>query len=463
MTIYDEFLASKAVRAPDVGFEPRDLLPSLLPLQRHVVPWACRKGRAAVFADCGLGKTLIELEWARQVVAATGRRVCILAPLAVAQQTVREGAQFGIACTYAPRPVDAGDAPIVITNYERLPQWLKSLSEIAGVVLDESSILKSYSGATKKLIVESFRETPYRLACTATPAPNDHLELGNHAEFLGVMSSHEMLARWFLPDTSMFGTYRLKGHAVAPFWDWVSSWAVCAGRPSDLGLGDDGYVLPEMHTHRHVVDVDVVANRGSALFRVPDMSATSVHAEKRRTSRPRAGRVAALVAAEPNERWVVWCETNYEADALLNALPEASEVRGSMTLEHKERILDDFTAGRSRVLIGKPSICGLGLNWQHCARVAFAGATFSFESYYQAVRRVWRFGQRRPVDVHVVLGATELHIWSVLQRKAQAHEEMQGNMFAAARRAQARMARPGTYNPTREARLPAWLTNTEAT
>lgn len=460
MSEYQRFIESKRSVVPAAGFEPRDLPECLFPFQRSIVEWAVRRGRAALFEDCGLGKTLQQLAWAHQVMAHTDRPVIILAPLAVAGQTVREGERFGLPCVYAPTPDDwRADAPrVVITNYERLPAWLECSRDFAGVVLDESSILKSFMGKTKRTIIESFARTPYRLACTATPAPNDHQELGNHAEFLGAATNVEMLSRWFVNDLGDTGTWRLKAHAVEDFWDWVCSWAAMCGKPSDIGYSDAGYALPSLNICRHIVDVDVTENRGAGeLFRKVDLSATSLHVEKRISAPARAARVASLVASEPDEPWVVWCETNYEADVLCASIKEAVDVRGNDSATHKERALRDFTDGKIRVLVTKPDIAGFGLNWQHCARVAFVGATYSFESYYQAIRRCWRFGQDRPVNCHVVMAATEEAIWTTVARKQSDHLKMQESMFAAARRAHARHALDGRYNPRNIMRIPAWL------
>lgn len=458
MTTYEDFLASKRVVVPEVGLKRiPQLSAALFPFQREAVRWALRRGRAALFEDCGLGKSLQSLEWSRIVASYTKGEVLILAPLAVAGQTVREGEKFGIPVAYAREQADVA-GPITITNYELLERF--DPSRFAGVVLDESSILKNFMGATKRRLLEAFAATPFRLACTATPAPNDHLELGNHAEFLGVLSSHEMIARWFINDTSTFGTYRLKGHAIVPFWDWVASWARCVGRPSDLGkrFSDEGYVLPALQVDKHALEVDVTTGRGEQLFRAPDLSATSVHREKRLTVGARAAKVAELVRAEPDEQWLIWCETDYEADALVAALPEATDVRGTDTLEQKTTALLGFATGVVRWMITKPKIAALGLNFQSCAHVAFVGPTFSFEQYYQAIRRVWRFGQRRPVRAHVVMAQTEIEVWSVLLRKAADHDAMKASMFEAMRRAQAKSEeRAVDYDPQHVGRLPAWL------
>jgi superfamily II DNA or RNA helicase len=457
---YGEFLAGKVRRAPPAGFEAQVDHPALFPFQRDAVSWALRQGRCALFEDTGLGKTLQELVWADHVARRTGRPVLILAPLAVAAQTVREATKFGLEATQVRDQAEVRGG-VVVTNYDRL--HLLDPSVFGGVVLDESSILKAFSGTTKQALCAAFAETPYRLAATATPAPNDHLELGNHSEFLGVLTSHQMIARWFINDTSTFGTYRLKGHAVEPFWDWVCSWARCASRPSDLGpYSDEGYVLPELRIRYHAVAVDRTIDRGDSLFREIKASATALHAERRRTASDRAARVAEIVSAEATEPWVVWCDTDYDADAVMDRLPDAVEVHGGQSADRKAELLGAFADGAIRVLVTKPSLAGFGLNWQHCARQAFAGPSYSYEAFYQAVRRSWRFGQLRPVETHVVLAATEQVVWQTLLRKGADHESMKVAMFAASRRAQARAAERADYHPTVSARLPAWLTSETA-
>ncbi len=454
MTEYSDFLASKRLDVPASPVEHGEIASHLFPFQREIVRWALARGRCAIFADTGLGKTAMQLEWARHV--AEHGRVLILAPLAVASQTIREGLRFGVGVKYSLDQDDAEDARIVITNYDRLDRF--DVPSFTGVVLDESSILKSFMGKVKRALVERCSSVPYRLACTATPAPNDHLELGNHAEFLGVMTSHEMIARWFLPDTSTFGTYRLKGHGIVPFWDWVASWAVCLGKPSDMGYSDEGYNLPTLRHIPHTIDVDVTSDAAGELFRTPDMSATGLHKEKRRTAEARAREVARLVAAEPDEQWLIWCETDYEADALVEVLPAgAVEIRGSHRREVKEQAALDFVDGAIRILVSKSSIFGYGLNFQRCARIAFVGTSYSYEAFYQAVRRCWRFGQRRPVDAHVVMASTEAAVWSVLNTKRDGHDEMRAQMSAAMQRARAKASPRLPYAPARAMRIPEWL------
>lgn len=457
LTNYREFIAGKRRAADRQGFEPFNLSGHLFDWQRHVVAWACRRGRAALFEDCGLGKTLQQLEWARQVLHHCGQNVIILAPLAVAGQTVREAHRFGIPCEYAPTPDEWSGCPIVVTNYERLKHWRGRLGNFAGVVLDESSILKSFMGQTRNMLTQTFRDMPYRLACTATPSPNDHMELGNHAEFLGICTSTEMLATWFINDLSDTGTWRLKRHAQKDFWRWVCSWAMCVGTPADIGFNAEGYVLPPLNEHRHVVTVDLTTDTDGALFRMPSTSAMGQHAERRRTAFDRAEELAYVVDAEPDESWIVWCDTDYEADAICDVLPDAVEVRGGDKMQDKECKLLAFTNGDARILVTKPKIAGFGLNWQHCARMAFVSSTYSFEMYYQAIRRAWRFGQKRPVDVHMFMAQTEAHVWQALQRKSRDHERMQVAMFAAAREVQIEDRKRDNYNPSKRGRLPSWL------
>jgi DNA modification methylase len=424
---YDQFIKNKVRVAESVGFEPGEITAPLFDWQKAVVRWAIRNGRAALFEDCGLGKTLQQLEWAWQVAGHTHRPVMILTPLAVARQTEREALRFGYtarvcACQDDVRPHDS----IIITNYDKLDAF--DPSAFAGVVLDESSILKAFTGKTRQRLTEAFANTPYRLACTATPSPNDYTEFGQHAAFLGVCSPAQMLATFFVNDTFNTGDWRLKRHAEGEFWGWVASWACCVSKPSDIGYQDDGYILPPLRMHEHVVEVDETEGSGEELFRHATLSATTIHAEMRRTSEARAAKVAGLVAAQPDEPWIIWCNTNDEADQLRAVLPDAVEVRGNETAAVKERKLNDFTEGRIRVLITKPGIAGYGLNWQHCANVAFVGLSYSFEDFYQALRRSYRFGQTREVHSHLIRATTEGAITQTIQRKIKQHEAMQQNM-----------------------------------
>jgi hypothetical protein len=431
---YDRFLASKVLVTQQVGESvPRDLLlAALKPFQGDIVLRALLKGRFAIFAECGLGKTPMQLEWARQVVRLTGGRVLILAPLAVAIQTAGEAAKFGIDVRVVRSQAEVMGPGIYVTNYELLEAFDVGL--FVGVVLDESSILKNYVGATKTALVERFAGLRWKLCCTATPAPNDYIELGNHAQFLEVMDPGDMLTRWFTNDPMEARNLRLKRHAEDDFWRWVTTWAVYVEKPSDLGdYSDDGYVLPELSIVEHVVDVDESAAPGSgALFRDGQLSATNVHGEMRLTAAARAARAADILRDVAGPA-VVWCHTDYEADALTAAIPGAIEVRGSQSLEKKELGLQSFTRGDVLRLVTKPKIAGLGLNWQHCCTAVFVGLSYSYEALYQAIRRIWRFGQTRKVTVHVIRASTEGAVLASLQEKEARHVEMKAAMRRAVR------------------------------
>jgi len=431
---YAEFLLTKHCRHTASGFKPGRLPRQLFGWQRAVARWCVELGRAAIFAGCGLGKTFLQLAWADQVVRHTKRPVLVLTPLAVAPQTVEEGAKLGIEARQVGDQAEVGSSGIYVTNYQKLLAGRFDASAFSGVVLDESSILKAYMGKTKRLLIDSFAQTPYRLCCTATPAPNDYNELGNHSQFLGVMDSSEMLGRWFQADQSRVGHYYIKAHAERDFWEWVASWAVCLDRPSDLGYPDDGYDLPELRYHQHVVSVDAQSGAGDGKFWRDDrLTATTLHKEMRLTAGARAERVAELTRDNPGQ-WVVWCNTDYEADELCARIPDAVEVRGSMPDHKKEATLTAFTAGTVRVLVTKPSIAGFGLNWQHCCQTAFVGLSYSHEQFYQALRRLWRFGQQRPVEAHIVVAETEGEILSTVQRKEAEYLKMRQALVEVCRR-----------------------------
>lgn len=456
MGAYEDFLRSKEIRAQLSGMtRVPELSAHLFPHQRATVEFLLKAGRGAAFLDTGMGKTAVELEYGKRVVEHENKPVLMLAPLAVGKQHMREAERFGVETSIARDQSDVTGARIYITNYERL--HLFDRHAFGGLILDESSIVKSYTGKTTRALMEFGQEVRWKLPATATPAPNDHMELGQHAQFLGVMDSSEMLARWFIADQSEMGRYRLKRHGIKPFWSWVASWARCVGKPSDLGFSDDGFQLPPLNIHQHVVETDMTAGAEGMLFRIPDTSATSIHKEKRLTANDRAAKIAELVRAEPNEPWMIWVETDYDADAITALLPEAVEVRGSMKPETKEERLDAFTQGSIRILVSKPSIAGFGLNWQHCARTAFVGLSFSYEMFYQAIRRFWRFGQRLPVECHIAMAETETAIWQTIQRKKADHETMKEEMFEAMRREVLVSQVKRAYSPTQAARLPAWM------
>jgi superfamily II DNA or RNA helicase len=405
---YDAFLDRKAIIDPATGLDSVPVLSvSLFDFQRDIVAWALRRGRAAIFADCGLGKTLMQLEWARRIPG----DVLILAPLAVSAQTVREGDKFGITVRIARKQPDVVSG-ITITNYEMLQHF--DPSRFAGIVLDESSILKSYDGKTRTQIIESFAHTPFRLACTATPAPNDYMELGNHAEFLGVMSRVEMLSMFFVHDGGETQKWRLKGHAETEFWKWMASWAVCIRKPSDLDYDNRAFILPALELHQ----ITVPAERPTTgfLFAIEAQTLQERLQARRETVAIRVAKCAELVNAT-KEQFIIWCNLNSESQTLSKSIVGAVEVTGSDTPEFKEECIRRFQSGEIRVLVTKPSMFGFGLNLQCCANMAFVGLSDSYEQYYQAMRRCWRFGQSHTVNVYVITAETEGAVISNIQRK----------------------------------------------
>lgn len=430
MESYDQFIEQKTRRSACCGFEPLSITAPLFPWQRHIVEWAVRKGRASLFEDCGLGKTPQQLEWASQVCRHTGGSVIILTPLAVAHQTSREAVKFGLTANVAESQEDVTSPGIWITNYEKLEKF--DCSQFVGVVLDESSILKAFTGKMRKTLTDRFSETLYKLCCTATPSPNDYTELGQHADFLGVCSPAQMLATFFINDTFNTGDWRLKKHAEAEFWAWLASWAACVSKPSDLGFDDAGYILPPLELKTIIVEVDEATGaQDGELFRHATLSATTIHKEMRMTSPARVAKIAELVNAS-DESWIVWCNTNDESEQLAKAIPDAVEVKGSDTAKYKESSADAFESGNVRVIISKSSIFGYGLNWQHCRNVAFVGLSYSFEDFYQALRRSYRFGQTRQVNAYIVQASTEGAILKTINRKIEQHKEMQDRMKLAA-------------------------------
>lgn len=454
---YAEFLARKAPKAVMRGFEPRQMPSHLMDFQAECVAHAVRCGSGGLFLDTGLGKTVCQIEWARQCAEQSNGRALILTPLAVTRQIEREGLRFGYQIRVIREQSEAGEG-INVCNYDRLD---KLRPEAFGAVsLDESSILKNFSGKTTRALIDTFAQHRFRLSATATPAPNDHMELGQHAEFCGVMPSNEMLMRWFIADQTEMGRYRLKHHGVNSFWDWMASWSRMAQSPTDLGFDGSRFVLPPLNVSM-IKTENAAPVDGGDLFGVQQMSATDMHRVKRQTAAGRADAAASLVASELFEPWVVWCDTDYEADAVMAALkgiPSVVEVRGSYTPEKKEASLEAFADGSARVLVTKPSVCGFGLNWQHCARTVFVGRSFSYEAWYQAVRRFWRFGQSRQVDCFVVVAEGEDAIGRVIDRKAADHAGMKSAMALAMRRSADRSSSlKVSYNPTHIAKVPSWL------
>ena len=422
-TAYERFLELKTIKLDECGIDvPLDALNSkLFDFQRDIVRWALRKGRAALFCDCGLGKTPMQLEWANKVPG----RVLILAPLAVAQQTIREANKFGIEAAYAR---ETCSAKITVTNYEMLSHF--SAADYQGIVLDESSILKSFEGVFRNQIIDTFSKTPYRLACTATPAPNDYMELGNHSEFLGALSRTEMLSTFFVHDGGDTAKWRLKRHAERDFWKWICSWGVMMRKPSDLGYPDDNFILPELHMHDMTIEVQKPTE--GMLFAMPASTLQERRQARSGSVEERAAEVARIVASKPKEPWLIWCNLNSESDEAIACIGDAVDIRGADDREDKESRMLAFSEGVIRVLVSKPSICGFGMNWQHCPNVVFFGLSDSYEQFYQAVRRCWRFGQTKPVHCYIVTSANEGAVTENIKRKekdaARMAEEMVNNM-----------------------------------
>ena len=408
---YSEFVTAKLGVVRSQGIDVRSLDYPLFPHQRDLTMWALRRGRAAIFADTGLGKSRMQLAWADTVRRTTGNDVLILAPLAVAEQTAEEGRAIGVDVNHARDGAEVRKG-ITITNYDRLHRF--DVLRFGGIVLDESSIIKHHAAKTLQTLLDAFRNTPYKLACTATPAPNDWTELGNHAQFLGVRSRAEMLAEFFVHDGGDTQTWRLKGHARAVFWRWVASWGAMVRSPADLGHDASAYALPPLNVHQHTVETE--HNPAHGLFAM-EAQTLMERRDARRASLVERVRACAQMVNSDRQPWVVWCDLNAEGDALTAAIDGAVQIAGADDADVKERRLHDFAHGNIRVLVSKPSICGFGLNWQHCARMAFVGVTDSFEAYYQAVRRCWRFGQKRPVDVHVFASQQEGAVVANLRRK----------------------------------------------
>lgn len=455
MSDYNEFLQAKAQLDGEHGFAPLWLPDTLFDFQAAMVEWALRKGRAALFEDCGLGKTFQELVWAQNVVMHTNGNVLIAAPLAVAQQIVREASKFGVDASLS-RDGKAHRG-ITVTNYEKL--HLFDATQFVGMVCDESSILKSFDGARKTEITQFMLKLPYRLLGTATAAPNDYTELGTSSEALGYLGHMDMLNRFFKNDLNNSATgrmrgevikWRLKGHAVEPFWRWVCSWARAMRKPSDLGFEDTRFVLPPLEEVEHVVDVEKIAD--GMLFALPAVGLKEQREERRRSIEERCAEVAKLVN-KTGQPALVWCELNDEGDELERLIPDCVQVSGKDSDDAKEDKLLSFADGKARVLVTKPKIGAWGLNFQHCAHVV-TFPTHSFEQHYQGVRRCWRFGQKRPVRVDIVATEGSRGVLANLQRKGRQADEMFASLVSYMNAAQAidrvRIA-------TKPQELPAWL------
>ena len=420
---YDEFLEKKSFDDVVSGFdiELDDLNPKLFDFQKSIIKWALAKGRAAVFADTGLGKTAMQTTWAHHVNRHTDEPVLILAPLAVAHQTVKEAKKFGVEIEYK-RNMDGVQKGIYITNYEMIDKF--DIDYFTGIVLDESSILKSQTGKYRTELIDRAQLVPYRLSCTATPSPNDFMELGNQCQFFGVMSQSEMLAMFFINDTGNTGTWRLKKHAGNKFWEWMSTWACVIRKPSDLGFKDDGYDLPPFNVYEHVIESPV----RDGLFADTALTLSERRQAKKETIDQRC-KVAAELVNNSDDKWIIWCNLNDEQNLLNQLINNAVSVQGSDKDHEKEDRLLGFADCRYKNLITKSSIAGFGLNFQSSRNMVFVGLDDSFEKYYQAVRRQHRFGQEKQVNVHIVRAESEGAIKLNLERKQKQHEEMSESMI----------------------------------
>lgn len=447
--MYQQFLAAKAVSDVYGGFDADVVNRNLFDFQEAIVRWALKKGRCALFADTGLGKTLMQLSWADAVAWRTGRQVIIVAPLCVAQQTAEEGERFGVAVKYCRHQSEVGDAQIVITNYEMLVHF--DASRFVGVVLDESSILKGEDSKTRLATIAKFAETPYRLSCTATPSPNDYMELGSQAEFLGVMKHTEMLAMFFTHDGGDTAKWRLKGHGKTKFWEWLSTWAAFIRSPADLGFDGSRYHLPPIHVVDCMIEVDS-----------PRANTMTERRNARKVSVEARCKLLADMVNMSDEPWVIWCNLNDESALLANLIPDAVEVYGALPATKKEELLTRFSHGKARVIISKAKICGFGLNWQHCRNVAFVGLDDSYEKFYQAVRRCYRFGQKREVFTYIVYTSAEGAVKDNLDRK-QAQADVMADQMVAHMREFTRREVVGTtkertdYAPAQFINLPTWI------
>jgi hypothetical protein len=466
MSAYLTFLDQKVRMAPAVGFDPVDsLMPAAIkPFQRDIVTWACRRGRAAVFAGTGLGKTIQELTWAQQVTEHTGGRVLLFTPLAVAEQTVAEDAKFGIDGVAYAKDEASISTPIVVTNYDRRQHF--DPADFAGVVLDESGIIKDHDSRTRNDLTEACRDVPYLLCGSATPAPNDWTELGQHAEFLNVMSAKELLAVSFFHDGAVRANaeeeWRLKRHAAADFWRWVASWSVMIRHPRDLGYDEPGYDLPPLDMRQVTVKASM-APAGGMLFPMQANTMQERLAARRDSIAERVAEAARLVAEAPDQPWLIWCNLNAEADALVKAIPGAVNVQGSDAPELKSKRLLGFARGEPRIMVSKPSIAGRGMNWQHCSRMIFVGLNDSFEQLFQAVRRCWRFGQSKPVTAYLIASDMEGAVVANLRAKEAKYEAMAEAMVEHMRDLSTAAVRGGrvsasTYSPTQTMEVPTWLT-----
>ena len=444
---YKDFINNKNFILENNGFDvdKSELNPSMFDFQKDIVRWALKKGRSAIFADCGMGKTLMQLEWSKKV----GGKILIVAPLSVTTQTQREGEKFGYKVTICESQEDVQDG-INITNYEKLDKFECNIFN--GVVLDESSILKSFTGKIRTQIIDYFQKTPYKLACTATPAPNDFMELGNHSEFLGIMTRAEMLSMYFVHDGGQTSKWRLKRHAESIFWQWMASWAVFIDNPANLGYEVKGYDLPKLNIHEIIVDGEEPSTENLTLTQ---------RRQARKDSLELRCQAAADLVNNNDEQWLVWCDLNDESHRLWELCEDSWEIKGSDKPKYKIETMVDFSNDEIKCLVTKPKIAGFGMNWQQCHNMIFVGLSDSYEAYYQALRRCWRFGQTEEVNVYIVISAKEGCVKENIQRKEQDNIKMQKAMIELTKeitkkelKQTCRISTP--YNAEIEMKLPKW-------
>jgi superfamily II DNA or RNA helicase len=449
---YDEFIKGKVKKDMTYGFDidDSDIHPLLFDFQREVVKWTVKKGRCAIFQDCGLGKTIQQLEWARHIHQKTNGKILILTPLAVAQQTVREGKKIDLKVNVCKRQSDAVDG-INVTNYEKLHHF--DPKEFVGVVADESGILKNFAGTVRKEIQAFADNIPYRLACSATPSPNDFMEIGTQSEFLGYMSRNEMLAEFFINDMKETQKWRLKKHAEGLFWEWMSMWCVAMQKPSDLGYEDRDFLLPELVVEYEILDVDNFEDSLAPCETLNDRRRARKKSLKKRVTR------AAEIANNYDGPVLLWCDLNDESSMLADVINDSVEVAGKHTNEYKEKAMMDFSYGKIKAMISKSVIAGFGMNWQHCSRMIFVGLSDSYEQMYQAIRRCWRFGQKSKVYVTVIIGEMEVNVLHNIQRKEQAAQRMFRALIDCLNKhgMNRKMLDVVRYNPTEKMMLPNWL------
>lgn len=421
---YSQFLKEKSQVILPTGIKDIPQLNNhLFDYQHDIVTWALKRGSAALFAGTGLGKSLMELSWADALIKSQGIKVIIFTPLAVAAQMEREANKFGIDAKHVQKQTNDN---IQITNYQKIDHF--DLSQFDGVVLDESSILKNYTGHFRTRLINECKKIKFKLAATATPSPNDYMELGNHAEFCGIMSYTDMLSTFFTHDGSSTQNWRLKGHAESKFWEWMATWSVMLQSPADLGYDGSKHILPELHQYQHIVDVEYESNIETGMLFPMHAQTMSERLKARRATIDERVNFAAKLINKDNQIWVIWCNLNDESSMLANLIPDAVEVRGSDSDEKKEKILEQFANNEIRVLITKPSICGFGMNWQHCNHTCFVGLNDSFEQIYQAIRRFWRFGQTKEVHAHFISSEIEGNVLANIKRKETQAEHMMNQM-----------------------------------